>query len=759
MVLFSLNFAFAENLEDNSIEKELEKTQQKAEKADLDINLKSFKSCENMEKVLENYFQTYWEKNKESYRKHYWKTSPQLNATMDMAETKKETSNSIASNKLSWISDWDYSKTNTQVKWVDESDIVKTDGKYIYYFSNKTRMELSSRQKNNKYIYIVSTKNKKLVKKIKVPDTFHDVELYLNNGKLIVSASWYSRWDYRWYYINRHQKTYTIVYNVANIPNLKLEKIYMIDWYLSKSRMIWDYVYVVSQNYFDIPFHDFKKADDIQIKADKIIPKKIDLSYTKNKAKQNFKKFPFHLSTGKVASCNEIEYILPDEKSMEKYDFSPSYNIISVINTKNPEQEVQTKVLTTDNAEMYMSTKNMYLTSYLYNDTRFSCPANTDCFMPYYNKGTNTLIHKFGINSSKIDYKKSTLVPGVPLTQYSMDEYKGNFRILTQTDNWDSWERKKFTGLYILDKDLKLAGKLENLGNNENFKSSRYIGDKLFMVTFRDVDPFFVIDVADPKNPKVLGELKIPGYSTYLHPYDENHIIWLWYDTFQNKWGGTQNAGLKLDLYEINYDKKCGDSNLTDTEKAKCEKWDYKWIIAKQKFSKVFGGKWSESEALHNPRMFMWNAGKEKLFLPVTLRDYDDDYNPKDFFQGMIAFNVNKNSGIREDYRVTNIDLEEVEKIRLEKCKPYIWKKDQKVCKKLLNGETYCYEKKTKKPPKYCFADANVWSYFDEYSWDFRDDFIKRALWIANDVFTISDNKVKALELKTGKEKYEVEMN
>ena len=89
---------------------------------------------------------------------------------------------------------------------------------------------------------------------------------------------------------------------------------------------------------------------------------------------------------------------------------------------------------------------------------------------------------------------------------------------------------------------------------------------KLFLVTFERVDPLFVIDVKDAKNPKVLWELKIPWYSTYLHPYDENHLIWLGYDTKENKYWWIQNNWIKLDLYQINYDKKCWDKNLTKEE-------------------------------------------------------------------------------------------------------------------------------------------------------------------------------------------------
>jgi uncharacterized secreted protein with C-terminal beta-propeller domain len=87
-----------------------------------------------------------------------------------------------------------------------------------------------------------------------------------------------------------------------------------------------------------------------------------------------------------------------------------------------------------------------------------------------------------------------------------MDEDdQGNFRILTETYNSD-----QATNLYVLDKNLSLAGKLENIEPGEDFKSSRYMGDKLYLVTFQQIDPLFVIDIKDIKNPKILGELKIP---------------------------------------------------------------------------------------------------------------------------------------------------------------------------------------------------------------------------------------------------------
>lgn len=114
-----------------------------------------------------------------------------------------------------------------------------------------------------------------------------------------------------------------------------------------------------------------------------------------------------------------------------------------------------------------------------------------------------------------MNYIASNLVQGTPLTQYSMSEDNhGNFRILTK-----SWNQQVTTHLFVLDDDLDLQGMLMNIEPGEEFKSSRYIGDKLYLVTFERTDPLFVIDLADTSKPKIVGELKIPGFSTYLHPY------------------------------------------------------------------------------------------------------------------------------------------------------------------------------------------------------------------------------------------------
>jgi len=137
-----------------------------------------------------------------------------------------------------------------------------------------------------------------------------------------------------------------------------------------------------------------------------------------------------------------------------------------------------------------------------------------------------TVIHRLAVKDGDIDYRCRGEVNGRLLNQFSMDEYGGYFRVATTSEGrifFDSPVSRN--NIYVLDGDLNVVGRLEGLAPRERIYSARFMGSRVYLVTFRNIDPLFVIDLKNPKEPKVLGELKIPGYSDYLHPYDENHLI------------------------------------------------------------------------------------------------------------------------------------------------------------------------------------------------------------------------------------------
>ena len=717
------------------------------------FSMKKFNSCESFEKVTSEYFKKYYKNSPPIY----YRGGIQIDTLSLESEPAALADDAWVSEKSSVAGSAgsDFSSTNVQVSGVDESDIIKTDGEYIYYMADYYDQELVTsnyKDRQNKYVFIINAQTMQVVKKLALPDHFLGTQIYVKWDRLVVLASGHPTSEFQRRYWDSSTKTYTVIFDIANPRKAELLKAFVSEGNFSKSRLIDDKLYVISRkdayNYYRPYFLEGTSQPEDDFSAEDIVPKGLEIYKTSDISAQNvevkWKKLPYNVTSGYVSKCDEIEYILPENDETGGF---PSFNLVSTIDIEDISKSADTKVIFGDLREIYMNHENLYITNSFYKTTPFSCPADAFCIRPFYYGGTNhTLIHKLGIEDEGIEYKTSTLIPGQALTQYSMDEHNGYFRILTQ-----KYQPERSTGLYILDTDLKLTSSLTGLWETEDFKSSRFIGDKLFLVTFEQVDPLFAIDVADPENPKVLGELKIPGYSTYLHPYDENHLIGLGYDTAQNKWWGTINNGVKVDVYQINYDKKCGDADLTAEEKSKCDEGDYRWIIVKQLHSYTMGENGSYSEALNNPRMFVWNAAKKLLLLPVNLykNDTEDIYKRTDFFSGLVGLSVDKDAGVSEKYRITHITKWDLEEKRKLECAKYS-QTEENQCKKLVDGSTYCGPKKYTYIPNYCYADSTVEEYFAAKSWNYSNYFMKRALWIGDTTYAISDKKLSSHDIDTG---------
>jgi len=743
-LLFSITGVYA-SVEDNSIIEELSKENTKEISSET-LEFQRFESCKELEDVTNDFLKDYSSR----YNGYYgwgvvYRSFNNIDEWMVM-EDSMELDTVTSSSKAAGS---DFSNTNEQVSWVSESEIVKTDGEYIYYMSDfydSSVTNYNDRQKKN--VYIIEADSMKIVKKINLPKHFWGTQLYLEWDKLVILASWSPSWKFQKQYWDSSSKTYTIIYDVENPEEAKLVKAFMTEWSFSKSRLIDDKLYVISRKDNYSLFRAY--SEDNEINAEDIIPKGLEITSTDNEDEKNVEiwgvKKDYKVNTGYVSKCNSIEYILPESETDLGY---PQFNLISIIDIEDIEKEVNTKVVFWNLNEIYMSLDNLYMTNSVYKTEAFRCPANAKCIMPYYYGWTNhTLIHKMNIVEDDLEYQTSALIEWSPLTQYSMDEYKEDFRILTKTSRWNSNWEDSHTDLYVLDKNLEVKSSLENLWAWEDFKSSRYMWDKLFLVTFQQIDPLFVIDLEDSKNPKILGELKMPGYSTYLHPYDENHIIGIGYDTKENKWGWVQNNGVKVDLYEIDYDRK---------PESKDNKGD---IYVAQKYTKTFGEYGSYSEALNNPRMFQWKKSDNDLFLPMTLKknDSEDQYRAIDFFQWLVSINIDKNNWIKENYRVTHLDTEGLEKERIEECSKYTTEQTDDKCVTLLNWEEYCQAKRYTYVPKYCYEKSPIGEYLSNKSWNYSNMFVKRSVWIWDELYTISDKEIQKSDIDNWKYKISVKL-
>ncbi|HNX92972.1 MAG TPA: beta-propeller domain-containing protein, partial [Syntrophomonas sp.] len=194
------------------------------------------------------------------------------------------------------------------------------------------------------------------------------------------------------------------------------------------------------------------------------------------------------------------------------------------------------------------------------------------------------------------------------------------------------------------------TGKIENIAPGERIYSTRFMGDRAYMVTFKQVDPFFVLDLSDPTQPKILGKLKIPGYSDYLHPYDENHIIGFGKETVEaSGFNGESTAfyqGLKIAIFDV-----------TD-------------VSQPVEMSKVvIGDRGTDSELLRNHKALLFSRDKNLLALPVTVMTTDQQNTKMNSgnipeyggfaFQGAYIYNIDLQNGLQYKGRITHLNDED----------------------------------------------------------------------------------------------------
>jgi len=320
----------------------------------------------------------------------------------------------------------------------------------------------------------------------------------------------------------------------------------------------------------------------------------------------------------------------------------PNYTIISAIDLNNfQNKKVETKGFLGGSSNLYMSYNAIYLTANKYEmpttfevdddaESKTSGEVSTSLVrdMIIAPISTNTDIYKFSIDGTDISFAASTSIDGTVLNQFSMDEYDGYFRIaVTEGQSWGVEPATK-NHLYIFNDKLEKVGEVKDLAKGERIYSARFMGDKAYIVTFKQVDPLFVIDLANPKAPKVLGELKIPGFSNYLHPLDENHLIGIGYDTktkidSYSKQPVTLTGGIKISLFDI-----------TD------------FSNPKEQDNVIIGGRGTFSEVQYNHKVLFRNSDYSYFGFPVTLYNEKGEYDIQYQGAGAVIYKITAENGI-----------------------------------------------------------------------------------------------------------------
>ena len=517
----------------------------------------------------------------------------------------------------------DFSTTNIQVAGVDEADAVKTDGNYLYMVGN-----------NSQAIYILDANPQNARVLAKIPfDSAYLSGIYLSEdgSKLAVFGNQYMSYFVDSKVSNAYTMepalpywnsgtTFVYVYDVSNKATPTLARNFTMSGSYVNSRMIGNYLYFI--------FTETAYVVDDTV----ILPS--------------------------VFSGPQVSNVPPTDIY---YGGSPdtyySYTTLVNLNIMDATQQPTNITIMMGGAgTIYVSPDNIYVTcpDVQYETTTpaaTSAPIQTStgkdssstAIAPSIETKVispivrpiwqGTAIYRISISGASLTFAAQGNVTGNVLNQYAMDENDEFFRIATTSFAYDSatsWSGIQQNNVYILDMNLNLVGKLENLGTGklenlatgENFHSARFIGNRLYMVTYQNTDPLFVIDLSQPTNPLLLGELIMPGYSDYLHPYDESHLIGLGKDSVVEE--GLDFAwyqGLKLSLFDV--------SNVNSP----------------QEVSKIIiGDRGTSSEALYNPKAFMFDPSKNLLVIPVDLylinpseSDYQTTPTPTDLRVPTIA--------------------------------------------------------------------------------------------------------------------------
>ncbi len=485
-------------------------------------------------------------------------------AGMDTAEMPTATATNAAGNGMKTSENRDVSTTNLVDENVDEGDYLKTDGDYIYIIRDNELIIVSANGKETEVLSYY---------KLFAQGEGNVSEMYIKGDRAIVIANvtFYEKPDFisdtsfgkpvdeinendviDEYYYDRYYnsyKTYSAVYviDISDREKPKEESSCFVEGYLVATRETSGRIYLIANK--DIGGYYWGYYRNEPAAAD-ILPEVYD---TKNGYRT-------------VEATNVIRPIFEN--------VYPNMMTIAVIDYLNT-ADTETLSVLGSGSDIYMTAESLYIFS---------------------GNGNNTCVAKYSIGNT-LSYVASAVVPGYTATDFSYNEYNGKFRIATTT-----WGNSTENNVYVYDEKLVKTGELTGLAPNERIYSVRFSGDVAYVVTFRQVDPLFVIDMSG-NDPKVTGELKVPGFSTYLHPVGDGLLLGIGKETKDNVWTDyngekyvqTYTDGIKVSLFDV--------SDPFDPKEKDVENY--------------IGGESASTEAWYNHRAFVYSNAKNTGYFPI----------------------------------------------------------------------------------------------------------------------------------------------
>jgi len=508
----------------------------------------------------------------------------------------------------------DYSQTNVQVQGVDEPDIVKTDGKYLYIVSG------------NKVIVVkaIPAEDAVIECEIEVNDSLTIQNIFVSGNRLVIFANDYNQPIYKrltvmedemamapspWY---SSPDTHVEVFDLGNLNDPELIKDIVVPGCFSGARLIGDFVYLITTQYsYDVAPLEEDEPIVPRIMINNEVKEILlsDISYVdtpdKSSTITNIVSINIHDDDDEVTAKmfllgnTQVLHVSRDNiyvaYSSRYYDYDGLTEVIDEVIMPILPDSIKSEIELIESLSSLDEYQKKTVTEWILQD--FTNSLSDDKKLELYREINRlferTTIHRISISDGEIEYKAQGSIPGSVGNQFSLSEHDGYLRVSSTMEGWmirgffSSLESQN--SIYVLDMDLKIVGSLEGLAPGERIYATRFIGDKCYLVTFRQIDPFFVIDLSDPTDPTVLGELKIPGYSTYLHPYDETHVIGI----------GMEDRNVKISLFDVS-----DLSNPVELSKYEIKGDEDDWY-------------WTNSDALYEHKAFLFDLEKNLLVIPA----------------------------------------------------------------------------------------------------------------------------------------------
>ncbi len=567
----------------------------------------------------------------------------------------------------------EYSSTNVQEAGVDEADVIKNDGKYIYLIKGNT-IRIIDAYPADQMEELISFELGDAT------SSFYPSEMYVDDDTLTVIGTSYPG-------------TIAYIVDITDREKPKVKRSVEFDGYYTTSRKIDDTLYLVMNKSSYI-------YDDVIIQE--TLPRITDSSAGTEE---------------KMIDCADVR-IMPKPSNF-------NYLITAAIPLEDEDAKIGRSVIVGSSGNVYASKENLYV-------------AQSDYNWGFYSSSDKTKIYRFALSPDNIEYEAEGTVDGTVLNQFSMDEHAGHFRIATTEHDYDGdCERSCFSNhVTILDQNLEIKGSLKDLAPGEKIYSARFMGDRGYLVTFKKVDPLFVFDLSDPSNPEVLGELKIPGYSDYLHPYDENHLIGFGKDAEDvegEDWGLYQ--GFKMALFDV-----------TDPNNPK------------QIDDVIIGTRGTHSELLYNHKALLFDKAKNLIAFPISVYESPEAQNCRDYTYSSCPDGCQK------------------------MCAPSVctYEDGVKICTTDCDGPDSCVDPASERA-EMTFVGAYVYGVDLDKGFNFKgaithlseeqqdqltkqgynpdyEKTIQRIIYVGENLYTVSQAIVKANDLKTLEDKNEIEL-